>query len=115
MLKRYSLKRQFILTFAFVLVCSILSVIATVMIGLLLIDGKNIKQANYYEKMIPEIELYINHNNIKLLDKDYENELDKLIPPKGIKYKVINLESENSYGNLDNNLDNKLDKKKINR
>lgn len=107
MLKKYSLKKQFILTFALVLFCSVLSVIVTVGIFLLLINGENIKQANYYEKMIPEIELYIKSNNVKILDKNYENELDKLIPPKGIKYNVIDLENGNTYGNLENKLDKK--------
>lgn len=107
MFKKYSLKKQFISTFVLVLACSMISVLVTVIIGLSLINGKSIKPANYYENMIPKIESYIKSDNIKLLDKDYKNKLDELIPSKGIKYKVIDLDSTISYGTLEKNLDNK--------
>ena len=66
MFKKYSIKKQFILTFALVLVCSIVAFLATGFGALLFIDNKNIKQANYYEKMIPNIENYFKENNTKL-------------------------------------------------
>lgn len=104
MLKKYSLKKQFILTFALVLGCSIISVTLTACLALGILNGKSIKAANYYEKKIYDIEKYINTKNDKLLNSDYEKEFNKIIPSKGIKYKVLDLESNNSYGNLDEEL-----------
>lgn len=104
MLKKYSLKKQFILTFALVLGCSIISVILTACLALGMLNGKSIKAANYYEKKIYDIEKYINTKNDKLLNSGYEKEFNKIIPSKGIKYKVLDLESNNSYGNLDEKL-----------
>lgn len=104
MLKKYSLKKQFILTFALVLGCSIISVTLTACLALGMLNGKSIKAANYYEKKIYDIEKYINTKNDKLLNSDYEKEFNKIIPSKGIKYKVLDLESNNSYGNLDEEL-----------
>lgn len=101
MLKKYSLKKQFILTFALVLLCSVVSFIVTLGIGSLLINGKGINPANHYEKMISKIESYIKLNNIELLDEKYKNELNKQIPSKGIKYRVLDLEKNTSYGTLE--------------
>ncbi|WP_154029470.1 hypothetical protein [Romboutsia lituseburensis] len=50
MLKKYSLKKQFILTFSLVLGCSIISVILTACLVTGMLNGKSIKAANYYEK-----------------------------------------------------------------
>lgn len=109
MLKKYSLKKQFILTFALVLGCSIISVILTACLVTGMLNGKSIKAANYYEKKIYDIEKYINTKNDKLLNLDYEKELNKIIPSEGIRYRVAGLESNKSYGNLDEKLYNQVD------
>lgn len=109
MLKKYSLKKQFILTFALVLGCSILSVILTACLAFGILNGKSIKAANYYEKKIYDIEKYINIENDKLLNSDYEKKLNKIIPGEGIRYRVVDLESNNSYGNINEKSYNQSD------
>ena len=102
MFKKYSIKKQFILTFSLVLVCSIVAFLATGFGALLFIDNKNIKQANYYEKMIPNIENYFKENNTKLLDNSFKENIEKELEGTQIKYKVINLKNNSSYGTLEN-------------
>lgn len=107
MFKKYSMKKQFIFTFALVIVSSILAVLLTVILALSLINGRDIKYANYYEKIVPEIEAYIKENNTKLLNTAAKKDLEKVIPQKGIKYRVLGLNSKVIYGTLESPLENK--------
>lgn len=109
MLKKYSIKKQFILTFAMVIISSIVAMIITTTLLLILVSTKQFKEANYYEKMLPEIENYINTENVKLLSRDREEELNKIMPKEGITYRVINLNNNSSYGTIEWN-DSRNDK-----
>lgn len=103
MFKKYSLKKQFILTFALVIISSIAAVILTILVTLLIINGQNFNPANHYEKMIPKIEGYIKEKNTSLLGNHKDKALNSIIPEEGIKYEVIDLTSNYKYGTLDSN------------
>lgn len=101
MFKKYTLKKQFVLTFIVVIISSMLAVIGTVTALWIVAGVIDYKEANYYEQMLPKIEEYIAKYNIELLDESYEKELNKIIPIDGIKYKVIDLRSNYSFGTMD--------------
>ncbi len=107
MFKKYSIRKQFILTFALVILSSIFAVVITVSTLFIAINSRILKAANYYEKMIPTIEEHIRENNVKLLNGNAAKELNGLIPTEGIQYKVIDLYNNSSYGTLEENQESK--------
>nr|WP_254176599.1 HAMP domain-containing sensor histidine kinase [Clostridium baratii] len=52
--------------------------------------------------MIPNIENYFKENNTKLLDNSFKENIEKELEGTQIKYKVINLKNNSSYGTLEN-------------
>ena len=62
MIKRLSLKNQFILTFASVIFLSLISTIGTLVLVyyfLSVYNEKSVQPANYYEKKVPSIEKFV--------------------------------------------------------
>lgn len=112
MFKRLSLKRQFAFTFATIIVCSILTIIiiyALIIVSVIYKGEVGINPANFYEKKIPDIQIYIKENNLKLLDEDFQSNLEDKIPLEGISYEVVDFNKGKLYGNLDVNIENKKD------
>ncbi|SHH36861.1 sensor histidine kinase [Tepidibacter thalassicus] len=109
MFEKYSLKKQFILTFILILISSILSMVFISVIAFFILSSPWIYPANYYEKQMPRIEKYVKENNTKLLDVSFKKNLEKIIPLSGIEYKVVNFKTDTNYGNLEYSICEKND------
>lgn len=100
MFKRYSLKKQFGLTFIVISISTIIAVLITLAMYLSLINFKYANPANYYEKMVPNIKEYVQSHVNEVLNSKNKDKLDKIIPQEGFKYEVINLKDNINYGSL---------------
>ncbi|WP_459501741.1 sensor histidine kinase [Bacillus sp. C1] len=101
MLEKLSIKKQLIVGFITIIVGSILLSIAT--LGAFVYWWKKsgeqlMHPANYYEKKIPMIQEYAGKKGDLLLDKEEQQELEKLIPKEGITYQVIDVKGNKQYG-----------------
>lgn len=75
MLKKLSLKNQFILTFAAVIFLSIVSTVCTLILiysFLFIYNEKSVLPANHYEKQVPSIEKFVEMNGDKIVDLSYQ-------------------------------------------
>ncbi|MGW9103934.1 sensor histidine kinase, partial [Priestia megaterium] len=120
MIKRLSLKNQFILTFASVIFLSLISTICSLVLlyyFLSVYNEKSVQPANYYEKKVPSIEKFVELKGEKILEVSFQKNLEKVIPMEGITYQVINLRGNKIYGTLDDQLieNNKSIYEKVNR
>ncbi|KEK25272.1 ATPase [Bacillus gaemokensis] len=100
-MERLRIKQQLIVGFITIIVGSILLSIAT--LGAFVYwwqkSGDQLMQpANYYEKKIPMIQEYATKKGERLLDKEEQKDLEKLIPREGITYQVIDSKGERKYG-----------------
>lgn len=101
MFERSSIRKQFIINFILIIVCSIVAFLVTFLGGVIFIDNiKEIHPANYYERKVPEIQKYIVDLGESLLEENNRSELEKVIPESGIKYRVIGVD-EVSYGTFE--------------
>ncbi|MEH6858854.1 sensor histidine kinase, partial [Priestia megaterium] len=103
MIKRLSLKNQFILTFASVIFLSLISTICSLVLlyyFLSVYNEKSVQPANYYEKKVPSIEKFVELKGEKILEVSFQKNLEKVIPMEGITYQVINLRGNKIYGTL---------------
>lgn len=101
MLEKKSLKSQFIITFIFVIISSIIATIATYCVGYIIytqIEHRKIYPANYYEKKIPDIEAYIRKKGVAVLDEKEKQAIENVIPTQGITYQVMNENGNMIYG-----------------
>ncbi|MER2260816.1 MAG: HAMP domain-containing sensor histidine kinase [Psychrobacillus sp.] len=57
------------------------------------------REASFYEKMIPEIETKVHMEEDSILEVSQKEKLDSIIPSEGFKYKVIDLGGTYTYGN----------------
>lgn len=102
-MKRKSLKREFISAFIKVLLFSfILSVIS------LIVWLKGIQvfyyPANYYERQLSAIINEVNESHQEVLNKDFQDKMNKIIPAEGISYQVLDLDGNIVYGNMENSI-----------
>ncbi|MGE6537953.1 sensor histidine kinase [Bacillus luti] len=107
MLKKLSLKNQFILTFAAVIFLSIVSTVCTLILiysFLFIYNEKSVLPANHYEKQVPSIEKFVEMNGDKIVDLSYQKKLEKVIPMQGITYQVMNTNGNRLYGTLSDEL-----------
>lgn len=104
MFKKYSLKKQFVLTFILIIVSSILSVLILTSLYFFLMNIKVINPANHYENMVPKIRSFVDKNSDKVLDENYKDKLDDVIPSEGFLYKVIDFKNNSEYGTLKENI-----------
>ncbi|NEU05225.1 HAMP domain-containing sensor histidine kinase [Clostridium senegalense] len=100
MLKKYSIKKQFISTFFLALIFSLISFVILFLIFMYILNSNMLYPANYYERQIPKIEDYIMKCGDNILNETEKGNLENIIPTEGIKYKVYNLKNKSSYGNL---------------
>ncbi|OOG92979.1 hypothetical protein BTH41_04477 [Bacillus mycoides] len=101
MLEKLSIKKQLIVGFITIIAGSILLSLAT--LGAFVYwwqkSGEQLMHpANYYEKKIPMIQEYAGKKGERLLDKEEQQELEKLIPREGITYQVIDVKGNKQYG-----------------
>ncbi|UOF91268.1 HAMP domain-containing histidine kinase [Fodinisporobacter ferrooxydans] len=104
MLERKSLKSQFVITFFFIILASILCTIATYFAGYAIyinIEYKNMYPANYYEKQIPAIETYVRKKGARIVNREEKQSMDRMIPAKGILYEVMDENGKRVYGTDD--------------
>lgn len=97
-MKNMTFKAQFIISIIMVLALSIILTIAGTFLDIWLIDKGIILPANYYSSKVPEIKEYINKNKDKIINKDFKDKLEKVIPTSGIEYEVVNSNGRLSYG-----------------
>lgn len=102
MLEKYTLKKQFTLTFTLVLICSVISVLIILVLYFEIIDiNMYFQPANYYEKQIPNIAKYVEDKRSEILEITSKDNLEKIIPIEGMEYRVMDNDSNTVYGNLD--------------
>lgn len=87
----------FALVLFFSFLCSVLVWGSTIYVLIQQMD-KNILPANYYEQQIPRIFNYVDQQQDALLSPQMQDELEQVIPKKGMQYQVINLKGEIVYG-----------------
>lgn len=88
----------------YILLCSLLSTVLTWSI-LIYVGEFKMREASFYEKMIPEIETKIHMEKDSLLENSQKEKLDLIILSEGFKYKVIDLEGTYKYGSHDDQSD----------
>ncbi|MBO1580349.1 HAMP domain-containing sensor histidine kinase [Bacillus sp. XF8] len=101
MMEKWRIKQQLIIGFIIIIAGSILLSIATIGAFLYWLQKSGeqfIHAANYYEKKIPMIQEYAIQKGERLLDKEEQKDLEKLIPREGITYQVIDSKGERQYG-----------------
>ncbi|GIQ63020.1 two-component sensor histidine kinase [Paenibacillus cisolokensis] len=99
----WSLKSQFVLGFALILLLSLLATAATYALGAVLftrMEYKGVYPANYYEKQIPDIKEYIRKENTALLNPSAKEELERQVPGAGFLYQVVDGDGNYRYGTL---------------
>lgn len=100
-MKNLPLIIQFRLTFAWVVIASIVATIITyvfVVFMCIKIAYKSVYPANYYEEQIPVIDEYIREKNEDLISKSAEKELQSIINGNGILYQMLDNEGNIIYG-----------------
>ncbi|MGA9174107.1 MAG: HAMP domain-containing sensor histidine kinase [Thermoactinomyces sp.] len=105
MIKKLSLKSQFVISFVSVVVLSLIATLVTqgLIIGLWIKFGEHlhlILPANYYEKQLPVIHSYINSQGENILLPASRNQLEKVIPQAGFKYQVLDSQGKVKYGTI---------------
>lgn len=102
-MKNRPLKTQFRVNFVLIILSSILATTITYALAVVLfnhLEYKKIYPANYYENQLPRVKDYIRQQNTRLLLLSARNDLEKVIPVKGIEYQVLNSEGVILYGTL---------------
>ncbi|OAA93294.1 sensor histidine kinase [Clostridium coskatii] len=97
-IKNITFKRQFMLSIISVIILSIFFTLAGLVLHIQLINKGVILRAGYYSDLVPGIKQYINKNKDKILNKDFKNKLEKVIPTVGIEYEVVDSAGKLSYG-----------------
>lgn len=104
-MKDKPLKSQFRFTIVLIVLSSLLATIVTygtaVLIFEYLLSKEQIYPANHYEAQIPNIVSYIQQENVALLDKDAQLEVEQVIPIEGIDYQVYDAMGNLLYGSMD--------------
>ena len=88
----------------YILLCSLLSTILTWSV-LIYIGESKMREASFYEQMIPKIESKIRLEKDSILEVSQKNKLNMIIPSEGFKYKVIDIAGTYKYGSHEDQLD----------
>lgn len=100
-MKNRSLVTGFRLTFAWIIVSSIIATVATyglVAFIYMKTQYNSVYPANYYEQQIPGIDRFVRRKNIELLFDYKEEELRNAIRGDGIIYQVLDSDGQILYG-----------------
>ncbi|MES5952377.1 HAMP domain-containing sensor histidine kinase [Bacillus fungorum] len=101
MIEKLQIKQQLVVGFLIILIGSIVLTILTAIGGwywLMTGDSEKVLPANHYQNQIPAIEKYIKGKEDLLLKESEKEQLEKVIPLKGIQYQVVNKKGEILYG-----------------
>ncbi|MGE7882941.1 sensor histidine kinase [Bacillus sp. NPDC094077] len=101
MIEKLRIKQQLVVGFLIILIGSIVLTILTAIGGwywLMTGDSEKVLPANHYQNQIPAIEKYIKGKEDLLLNESEKEQLEKIIPLKGIQYQVVNKKGEILYG-----------------
>lgn len=102
MFENRPLKAQVQSTFGLILLTSLIATVVTYaaagILFLTLQSNELLYPANYYEKQLPTIEDYIRQQNTALLSTSAKAELEKVVPPEGIVYQVVDGGGRILYG-----------------
>lgn len=99
-MRNTNFKEQFIISIVLVLALSFVLTIGGVLLELELTEKEIILPSNYYSSQVPKIEDYISKSNGKITNKNFKEELEKIIPTDGIEYEVVNSRGQLSYGHF---------------
>lgn len=83
---------QFRLSFARIVIASILATVVTYILAAVLYSRATFRviyPANYYEQQIPELDAYIREKNTALLSRSGEKGLQSVIHGDGMSYQVL--------------------------
>lgn len=102
-MKKLSFRSQFAINFIIVLLLSIVCTLVVwgASIYFLITDEGKLQPANYYEQQIPDILQFIREHEDELLLKDFQAELEQVVPLEGMDYQVVNLSGETVYGSME--------------
>ena len=92
---------QFRLSFARIVIASILATVVTYILAAVLYSRATFRviyPANYYEQQIPELDAYIREKNTALLSRSGEKGLQSVIHGDGMSYQVLNKDGSRIYG-----------------
>ena len=102
MLKKYTLKKQFTISFIAIIITSMISTLICITFSMHIINTNDLVHvANYYEKQVPKIEEFVRNNSNVILNNNFKEKIEKIIPSGGMSYRVINLNTNEHYGNLE--------------
>lgn len=107
MLERKPLKTQFIVTFVLIIIVSLMATMLTYYAGYNIyraIEYKKLYPANYFERMIPDIEDYIKKSGSAILNEKMQESLNKVIPSEGILYQIMDKNGHKIYGTDDKSI-----------
>ncbi|WP_260612384.1 sensor histidine kinase [Paenibacillus popilliae] len=98
----HSFKRQFITYFVWVIGTSLALTIVVwgAFIWIQSYDDGVFRPANYYEKQIPPIRKLVESEGERLLDKENQSLIERLVDEKGIRYAVVDRTGQYRYGSL---------------
>ncbi|WP_160496738.1 HAMP domain-containing sensor histidine kinase [Paenibacillus dendrobii] len=99
--ERLPLKKQFILTFVWIMLLSVICSVITIGIGLFWLSRSTwIQPANTYENQLPEIAEYVRSQHSTIMNPESRADLEKRIPAEGIRYQVVDMDGKPIYGTL---------------
>lgn len=102
MLKKYTLKKQFTISFIAIIITSMISTLICITFSMHIINTNDLVHvANYYEKQVPKIEEFVRNNSNVILNNNFKEKIEEIIPSGGMSYRVINLNTNEHYGNLE--------------
>ncbi|WP_010275128.1 sensor histidine kinase [Paenibacillus senegalensis] len=102
-MKKLSFRSQFAITLAITFLLSIVCTLAVwgASIYFLKTYSDKFQPANHYEQQIPDIALFVRENEEKLLQREFQEELEEVVPLEGMDYQVVALSGEPVYGSTE--------------
>jgi len=97
-MKRSSLKKQFVFNFFIILFFSIVATVITVLILFRVIALKVINPENHFEQLVPQFEEYIKNNGYNALNLERKEDILKFIDEEGMEYEVLDLKGNYIHG-----------------
>lgn len=97
-MKRSSLKKQFVFNFFIILFFSVVATVVTVLILFTAINFKIINPENHYEQLVPQFEEYIKNNGYDVLNLERKEDILKLIDEEGMEYEILDLQGRYIHG-----------------
>lgn len=97
-MKRSSLKKQFVFNFFIILFFSVVATVVTVLILFAAINFKIINPEDHYEQLVPRFEEYIKNNGYNVLNLERKEDILKLIDEEGMEYEILDLQGKYIHG-----------------